>query len=270
VSSAWTYWAESRTEAKTVLSDIIADGDFCNSVYGINRKPKDGSCHRHDISNDAETVQSLLLVPCGVQFEQVRFQGNIGLEFVIVRGLHPHPPPPRAKLSRAVQGQMLDYLQRHPNATAMGVMTASDLWGDAKSAITVHPGAGNLDTVQRVISEFRVSKHGDGFEGVLSTLLSQAKDQQGPYRSFEGYVQGLHTFADGHAFVVCCLLNHYERLLFARMRCAETDVYFKQLRGLTSLSISTWDAEGKLQVVLVRSNQSICNENSPVRNTANA
>jgi hypothetical protein len=124
-----------------------------------------------------------------------------------------------------------------------------------ESALDEHPGLGNVDSIQRVITTARGLKHGDGFEGILHEMV-RPRDENNPSpfeSSFRDYMQLLSSYGDGHVFDVCMFMGEYEKALLAKTSYMEVDVYFKTLRAPnTTLCMSTWDHDAKMQVALAR------------------
>ena len=184
---------------------------------------------------------------------RVIFPDHIKLDFslVIVQGTHAHPPCPRSHTPDDIKERIRGYMQSHPAATALRLATDRSLW-DGHVANQVHPSLNNQDHIARIIRKSRTKllPFGDGPEGLLHATLNS---KHSPWSELDGYFREQHTFADGHSFVLCLLLNEYERDLFSRLIFLEIDVYFKTMRKpWTVFSISTWDSKHNLQVVLAR------------------
>ena len=132
---------------------------------------------------------------------------DIDLEFIVARGEHSHPPPPRVKIPRELKERLQAHVFTTPGATPTRVMASAHLFGSGRTGIAEHPGLGNYDAVQRVMVSARKQKHGDGFEGALFEMIRPRDDLTvTPLQSsFSGYAQKTEAHADGHAFVVCML-----------------------------------------------------------------
>jgi hypothetical protein len=255
VYAGFARWAEDRTSTQQALLDLVEEGEFCDTIYAFNRRPKDDICQRHTVSHEREQSATLKPLTCKVRAIELRFEPPIGLEFLIMEGEHAHPPPPRAKIPSSLTAAITRHVHQRPTETAMRVMMSSDLWGDGKSAVNAHPGLGNVDSIQRVITSARGSKHGEGFEGICHEMI-RPRDSSAPSpfeNHFRDYVQFQTCYGDGHVYTLCMFLNDYEKKLLNRARYLEGDVYFKTLRAPnTILSFSTWDFEADMQVVVAR------------------